>query len=645
MTPNRSMFWQIDHVWIFYLIAVFATALFLAGMGVHIWVWKKSAGTKGVSFSRVALKKAILDAILGRRVLQSEAAAGLMHILIFWGFLVLFIGTIILAIHHYLFSFLEGMFYLVFSLFMELAGVLLVSGIIWALIRRYLQAVPRLERRLEDAVVPVWLLLAALSGFILEALRLSAQHPAWGAWSFVGWWVSGLFSSSAASTAYPAFWWVHTLLCLGLIAIVPFTKLFHIVGAPVGVYFQTASKPALLDMKDGAGEFDLVDAIFFDGCMRCGRCVAVCPSAGAGEPFAPRDFIQAMRHALWQKHFPLGDIQFLNRNEERQVDENYWHCTTCRACLEVCPIYGAAFEVVSKKRVLAVEEGTRVPELLSQTLERLFKYGNPWESSRQKRGAWAEGLGLTDLTKKGAQTNLCYFVGCTTSFDDKAQVIARSFSRILGIAGVNFGILGKKEPCCGDIARRVGELGLFEEQRQGCYEAFDKYGITEVVTSSPHCFHTFTNEYPEAAFRTRHYCLVLRELMAAGKIRFKKEINKTVTYHDPCYLGRHNRIFDEPREIIRSIPGITLLEMTHHGPDSLCCGGGGGRMWQNLQGEVKMSEVRIREAEATGAEILITACPLCLIMLEDARKAVGLKGPSRVMDLNELVLQALEETE
>ncbi|MCJ7684077.1 MAG: (Fe-S)-binding protein, partial [Desulfobacteraceae bacterium] len=195
---------------------------------------------------------------------------------------------------------------------------------------------------------------------------------------------------------------------------------------------------------------------------------------------------------------------------------------------------------------------------------------------------------------------------------------------------------------CGDIARRVGELGLFEEQKEGSEELFDKYGITEVATSSPHCFHTFKNEYPEAPFRARHYTQVLRELMAEGKLRFKKDVKTTVTYHDPCYLGRHNRIFDEPREIIRAIPGITLTEMNHYRADSLCCGGGGGRMWQDLNGEVKMSEVRIREAAATGAEILITACPLCLIMLEDARKVVGLKEPFRVMDLNELVLQALQ---
>jgi Fe-S oxidoreductase/nitrate reductase gamma subunit len=642
MTPYRIIFWQIENAWIFYVLAGFATVLFLAGVAAHVRVWKKNAGSLEVPFSKDALKTMILDTFLGRRVLQGEIAAGIMHLFLFWGFLSLAIGTFLLSIHHWIFSFLVGTAYLIFSLCMEVGGLMLLAGLIWALIRRYIQRVPRLERRLEDALVPAWLLVAALSGFLLEGLRLASQKPAWGDWSFVGWWAGTLFTVSTADALYPYIWWGHMLLSLGFIAVIPFTKLFHIVGAPASIYFQAFPKPATLDIEEGAGGFDLSNSVFFDACMRCGRCVTVCPSAGAGEPFAPRDFVQAMRQALWHQHSPLGDIRFLSRGEESEVDDKYWYCTTCRACLEVCPVYGATFEAAIKKRVLAVEEGTKVPVLMNQTLEKLFKYDNPWEASKKRRGAWAEGLDLPDLSKKSTKADLCYFVGCTTSFDDTAQGIALSFSKILKSAGVNFGIFGKKEPCCGDIARRTGELGLFEEQMEKSLDLFDKHGITDVVTSSPHCFHTFRNEYPEGSFRARHYTLVLRELIADGKLRFKKGVEATVTYHDPCYLGRYNRIFDEPREIIRSIPGVNLVEMAHYGADSLCCGGGGGRMWQELDGEVKMSYVRIKEAEATGAQILVTACPLCRIMLEDARKIAGLNESLRVMDLNELVLQALE---
>lgn len=641
-TPHRITFWQIEDVWIFYVLAGLAIGIFLAGMAAYIWVWKKNAGTLVVHFSRDAFKRTILDTFLGRRVLQGDIAAGMMHLFLFWGFLSLFIGTTLLIIHHYLLPFLVGTPYLVFSLAMEVGGLMLLTGILWALIRRYIQRVTRLERRWEDALLPAWLLLVGLSGFMVEGLRLAFQQPPWGEWSLMGGWMGSLFSPAAAKDLYPYLWWGHALLSLCFIASIPFTKLFHILGAPAGIYLQGSEKPVILDVEEGAAEFDLGDSIFFDACMRCGRCVQACPSTGAGEPFAPRDFIQVIRHVLWQEHFPWGDIRFLSRGEEGEVDEKFWYCTTCRACLEVCPVYGATFEAVMKQRILAVEDGTHVPKLMNQTLEKIFKYDNPWESSKRNRGAWAEEMDLVDLANRGAEVDLCYFVGCTTSFDDTAKGIARSFSKILQSAGVNFGILGKKEPCCGDIARRAGELGLFVEQMEKCLALFDKYDITDVVTSSPHCFHTFRNEYPEAPFKTRHYALVLRELIARGKLRFNNGFEGTVTYHDPCYLGRYNRIFDEPREIIRSIPGLNLVEMTHHGADSLCCGGGGGRMWQDLDGEVKMSEVRIREAEATGAQILVTACPLCRIMLEDARKAAGLNETLQVMDLNELVLQALE---
>ena len=343
----------------------------------------------------------------------------------------------------------------------------------------------------------MWLLLVVLSGFIVEGLRLAAQQPPWGAWSFVGGWMGALFSPAAAKDLYPYLWWGHALLSLGFIASIPFTKLFHILGAPAAIYLQGTGKPLILDLAEEAAEFDLGDSVFFDACMRCGRCVTACPSEGAGEPFAPRDFVQAMRRALWQQHFPWGDIRFLSRGEESQVNEKLWYCTTCRGCLEVCPVYGAAFEAVMKQRVLAVEEGTHVPKLMNQILERVFKYDNPWESSNKRRGAWAEGLDLVDLTQRDPNTDLCYFVGCTTSFDDTAKGIARSFSKILQSAGVNFGILGQKEPCCGDIARRSGEVGLFGEQVEKCLDLFDKYDISELVTSSPHCFHTFRNEYPK----------------------------------------------------------------------------------------------------------------------------------------------------
>ncbi len=642
MSAHRIMFWQIEYTWLFYLLSAIAVLLFLIGAGSHIWVWKKNSKSMSLKGVGHALNKMCIDIITGRRLIRGDMAAGLMHFLIFWGFFLLFIGTCVLVAHEHLFEFLEGARYLWFSVLMEIGGISLLVGIIWGLVRRYLQRVPRLERRAEDAILPLWFVLMVLSGFFLEGARLAANSPQWADWSFVGNWIAGLIPAAAAERLYPSFWWVHALLCLGFISVVCYSKMFHILSAPASIFFSSASPVLPPSIEDETGRLDVAEAVFYDGCMRCGRCVAACPSSGAGEAYAPRDFVQWARKQMWQTQFPLNDIRLWNRGDYEGTNESMWYCTTCRACLEVCPVYGAAFEAVAKERRQAVEKGTLVPTILNQTLEKLFRYDNPWESSKKQRGAWAEGLDIADLTKRGAVTDLCYFVGCTTSFDDRARSIAHSFTKILQLTGVNFGILGKKEPCCGDIARRVGEFGLFEEQKEKCKTLFDQYGITEIATSSPHCYHTLANDYPDSSFRARHYTMVLKELLKNKKLSFEKPLNVTVTYHDPCYLGRHNRIFNEPRDVIRAIPGLRLVEMEHSRENSLCCGGGGGRMWQDLKGERKMSEVRLEEAEATGAQILITACPMCLIMMEDARKAAGTREGFRVMDLNELLLEALE---
>jgi len=318
--------------------------------------------------------------------------------------------------------------------------------------------------------------------------------------------------------------------------------------------------------------------------------------------------------------------------------------------LEVCPVYIGAFDPIRRVRMAEIENGDAVSALLTKSLETLYKFNNPWEPSKRKRTEWSKGLAVPDLTA-GAKKDLCYFVGCTTSIDTRTQNLARAFAKIMTHAGISFGTLGQRETCCGDIARRVGEEGLFEEQTQKATTLFEKYGITDVVASSPHCFNVIKNEYspreePEArdkgrAFQIRHYTQLLEELVNKGAIKPVHSLNIKVTFHDPCYLGRYNNIYKAPRNVIQSIPGVSLVEMSHWGPDSLCCGGGGGRMWQELDGEQKLSEVRIREAADSGADVVVTACPYCLIMLEDAVKTAEIKSGLKVMDLNELVAKSL----
>jgi len=662
MIPSRTSYWLIQHSWVFYLLAALAVAIFLFGLVIHVSVWIKGIKRQKIPFSWRGISNFFLDGVFGRRIFRGDIAAGTMHILILWGFLGLFVGTVLISVDYWLFHFLSGSVYILYSTCLEVVGLMLLIGIVWALIRRYLQCVPRLENRIEDLTVIILLFVVALSGFVVEGIRLAAQRPEWGTWSFAGYWMSLLFTKQqSAQSMYPYLWWVHALLSLGLIAYIPFCKLFHILAAPASIYLENQPLQAIpVETRSPDDEvFSYRDMIFFDACTRCGRCVEVCPSTGAGEPFSPRDFIVWTRNNLLMKHHPLNHVAWFkdwinHRDTKKQGFEpqKIWYCTTCRACLDVCPVYVATLDSIRQARSKLVEEGTQVPQLLTQSLKNLYKYNNPWEATKKKRAQWSGALEIPDISESEEMKGLCYFVGCTTSMDIRAQELARSFSLILKHARAPFSTLGKKEPCCGDIARRVGEDGLFEKQMEDCVELFQHYEINDIVTSSPHCFHTFRNEYPtfqalkppddQVEFRVRHYTQLLRDFVASGSLKFERPLNIKVTYHDPCYLGRHNQIFNAPREVIGAIPGVQMVEMAHNGANSLCCGGGGDRIWQeDLDMDVKMSEIRIKEAKDTGAEIIITACPLCLIMLEDARKTTGMEDSLQVMDLNELVVMAL----
>jgi len=652
MTPHRILFWQIHHVWLFYFLAAMAVGVFIFGLISHVRIWARGVRRQNIPFSWNNLSNIFLDGFLGRRIFNGDIAAGTMHLLILWGFLGLFAGTVLMTVDYWIYNFIKGSVYVFYSICLEILGLMLMIGLIWALVRRYLQRVQRLERRIEDLTIIVWLFATAFSGFFVEGLRLAAQRPEWAKLSFAGYWVSLIWPSQQdALSVYIYSWWTHAIISLGLIAAIPFCKLFHVLAAPISIYLKDQPLQAVpIDTRGQKEVFSYRDVISFDACTRCGRCVEICPSTGSGEPFSPREFIVGSREQVFLR---IGDRTEKTKGQGNVLDPRMiWYCTTCLACLEVCPVYVATPNAIRHVRSKVVEEGTQVPPLLSQTLEKLYKYNNPWEASKKKRDNWPQGLEVQDLTHNEGSDRLCYFVGCTTALDIRAQELARSFVRIMGRAENPFGTLGEKEPCCGDIARRVGEDGLFEEQMEGCIDLFQRHGIRDVVTSSPHCFHTFLNEYTafqsqkapgeQVRFRVRHYSQVLNELINSNSIRFEKPFHIKITYHDPCYLGRYNHIYDAPREVITAIPGVQLVEMAHHRANSLCCGGGGGRMWQEgLDADIKMSEIRIKEAAAIGAEVVVTTCPLCLIMLEDAHKTAGLEDSLRVMDLNELVVIAL----
>lgn len=355
-------------------------------------------------------------------------------------------------------------------------------------------------------------------------------------------------------------------------------------------------------------------------CIQCGLCTGSCPVSRK----ASLNVRQYMREVTLS-----GKLIIHPENE-------LWSCTTCSTCGIRCPKEIIPYEFLIDIRSLAVEEGKIAPTI-RDSLESIFKNGNPWGRIRNKRSEWIEGLNLKHVSQG---SEIFYFVGCTAAYDPRIQEVARSLVKCFEKADVDFGILGDEESCCGGEVYGMGEKGLFEFLVEENTKMFSKYNIKEIVTGCPHSFHTFKNRYNQASFEVQHHTQLLSSLIENENLRFSKEVNKKVIYHDPCFLGKQNGIYDEPRKVIESVPGVELLEFDRSRSRSLCCEGGGGRMWIDIPGE-RLSEIRVREAVESEAEILAAACPFCLLTFEDAVKTTGFEGKIQVMDVAELASSAL----
>ena len=359
-------------------------------------------------------------------------------------------------------------------------------------------------------------------------------------------------------------------------------------------------------------------------CIQCGKCTGGCP-VSIRSSLNPRRLIY---EALLGERF--------NPIEKTEI----WECTTCATCAERCPKKIRPYEVILALRSNVVESG-RIKPSVRDALESTFMHGNPWGRVREKRSEWI-GDAEVKILDEGEQTDLLYFVCCTAAYDPRVQELPRSMLKILQLTGLDFAVLGNAESCCANEMNELGEKGLFEMSQENNMELFAKYQFTQMMTTSPHCFHAFRNEYPEKNFEVFHYTQLLSRFIHDGKLTLKGELAKKVTYHDPCFLGKQNKIFDEPRHIIQSIPGVEYLEMDRSRERSLCCEGGGGRMWMESEStDERLAEVRVKDAVSMGAEILATACPFCLLTLEDAVKTTGNEERIQVRDIVELVSEVI----
>jgi len=364
-----------------------------------------------------------------------------------------------------------------------------------------------------------------------------------------------------------------------------------------------------------------------DYCYQCGTCTGLCPLSPISE-FRPRKLV--LRAQL--------------RPEEVINSELLWQCSTCWACVPRCPMDVRPPEVFSALRARAIEEGI-VPDAFAKTLydslQNVHRYGNPWGYPARDRLRWAEGLDAR-IRKATEGTELLYYVGCSPSYDPRAQGIPRALVKIFERAGLEFGLLGEEERCCGDSVRWLGEEGLFLALAEENAAQFNSYKPNQIVTTSPHCYNAFKKAYPELEGEVLHYTQLLAQLIADGKLPLADSSEVRVAYHDPCYLGRHNGIYEEPRSVLQALPGVELVELPRSRERSYCCGGGGGRFWLGAEPEEERpSELRLKEALETGAQLLVTACPFCLINFREAAKTLNLEDKLKVVDLAELVSERL----
>lgn len=657
MVPTREIYWNIPSIGVVVMYLLAAVALAIMGYGIwrRIRLWRR--GRPAARLHPVGPRvRAVLLHVLAHGRLLADRVAGAYHFAFFWGFLFLLAGTTVVFIHQDLkIRIMQGPFYLYFqSLALDLAGLAAAVAVGAALVMRYLVKSPRLRRGLLSDALILWLFEAILvTGFLVEGLRIAGTNDPWGLWSPVGYGIAGLagaagMTDAAIRAGHAGLWWLHFVLSMAFLAYIPYSKLFHLVLAPVNTYLRPLENPAgvgLIDFEKterfGASAFsDLTwkDLFDLDVCTECGRCTAVCPASVTGKVLSPMHVVLDLRDEMTR----TGAETTRALGGQVISPEALWACTTCMACMEACPVFIEHVpKIVEMRRHLVMEEAA-LPDTMADALRSLEARGHPFKGAGLARTAWATGVEIKQLPA-GQRADWLLWVGCAAAMNERNHAPLRMLVRLLQRAGLDVGILGDEETCTGDPARRMGNEYLFQEFARKNIETLARYGVTKIVTSCPHCYNTFRHEYPELGGRYEvwHHTQLLARLVDEGRLTPRGEVGAAITFHDPCYLGRHNGEYDAPRRVLAALPGAKSVEMAQSRERSFCCGAGGGLYWMEDRVGERVSHVRTRHAEATGAGIVATACPFCMLMLEDG--ATATESGVRPKDVAELLGQSLGE--
>jgi Fe-S oxidoreductase len=679
VSPVSATYWSIPGYVIFW--ALFAIAFGLFAQRVYFLFRLMRLGKQENRFDRIGerIKTMLIEVVpqwCTLKTVTRKDLAGIGHALLFWCFSLFFISYIIfigLAGGFGLSQAIERTpFETVYFSILDIAAVLVTVTLIVAAARRYVIRPQRLEPTAEAGII----LMMVFSLMVLHVFGVGFDHAARGvhtSWPPLGAALAGFLGGTGLpQTTLEAVsrgvWWLHYLVILSFMVYIPRSKHLHILASLANAFFKTLGpkvvlEPIPLEEQETFGvskiqDFTWKDLLDFYACAECGRCHVNCPAQLSGKTLSPREVIHNLKEHLLE----AGPGLFANKtgpSSESQAkapaktmigdvvtEEEIWACTTCGACQEVCPVNIEHIRKIIDLRRNLVLSQSKMPESAQLMLRNMQSRGHPWAGvqSMRLRGDWTSGLEL-NLLADGDNADTLFWVGCTGALVERNVKATLSMTRVLKLAGVDFGILGDAETCCGDPARRAGYEFQFQMMAEQNIEIFKSHNIKEIITTCPHCYNTIKHEYPRYGgnFKVVHYTELIADLIGQGKLKLTNELNSTLTYHDPCYLGRYNSVYTEPRRILQAIPKAKLEEMERSRDTGFCCGGGGGLMWIEEQpGTTKINQMRLEDVLKTGAETVVTACPYCLQMFEDSIEHKGIKDSLKARDLVELVEEAMK---
>ncbi len=692
MSPVSATYWGIPGYAIFWIFFVVAVSLF--AQRAYFLFRLMRLGKPENRYDRMGqrIKTMLVEVVpqwCSLKTVTQKDLSGIGHALLFWGFSLFLISYIIfigLAGGFGLSRMIEGSaFETVYSSILDIAAVWVIIVIFWAAIRRYVVRPERLQISAEAAIILIvvfslMVLHFCIEGFGFAGYKMATDWPPVGA-AFARFLSGTGISESTLIGLYRGAWWPHYAFILGFMVYIPRSKHLHVLASLVNSLFKPLERKVVLEAIPVEAEtfgaskiqdFSWKDLLDLYACAVCGRCHANCPAHLSGKTLSPREFIHNLKEHLLEAGPELlaGKAETTSEDSAETratteaeapakaqsksmiggvvTEEEIWACTTCGACQEVCPVNIEHIRKIIDLRRNLVMAQSKMPESAQLMLRNMQQRGHPWAGiqSMRLRGDWTADQELKVLAE-GDHANTLFWVGCTGALVERNVKATLSMTRVLKAAGLDFAVLGDAETCCGDPARRAGYEFQFQIMAEQNIEILKSHNIIEIVTSCPHCYNTLKHEYPKfgGEFKVVHYTELISDLIRQGKLKLTHELNAKLTYHDPCYLGRYNNLYQEPRRILQAIPRTKLQEMERSRNTGFCCGGGGGLMWIEEQpGTTKINQVRLEEALKTGAETVVTACPYCLQMFEDSIEHKGMKDSLKARDLVELVEASMKKS-